>query len=46
VRKTCELYFGCKVGDEGKFFGFEVLLQLMFKDFGRQWIKKLKGLPF
>jgi hypothetical protein len=32
--------------DEGKFLGFEDLLQLMFKDFGRQWIKKVKGLPF
>jgi hypothetical protein len=45
VRKTYELYFGWKVRDVGKFLGFEDLLQLMFKDFGRQWIKKVKGLP-
>lgn len=40
VRKTYELYLGCEVRDEGKFLGFEDLLQLMFEDFGRHWIKK------
>jgi hypothetical protein len=42
VRKTYELYFGREVRDVGKFLGFEDLLQLMFEDFGRHWIKKEK----
>jgi hypothetical protein len=32
VRKAYELYFGCKIGDEGKFGGAEHLLRLLFKD--------------
>jgi hypothetical protein len=35
VRKACELYFGCKVGDQGKSLGSKNLLRLMFEDIDR-----------
>jgi len=43
--KYFEMYFDCKLGEKDKVWGEENMLHLMFRGFGRPWVKKAKSLP-